>query len=98
MLDNLKMLYPAIDESILNLSIDSAKQYAMDYCGIDVYDESLDGTVFRMVQEDINALGAEGFTSESAEGSSVSYSPDYSSRVYRALNRKKRVRTVRSGA
>lgn len=96
MLDKLKLLYPAVDESVLSLLLESAQQFAMDYCGLASYDETLDGVVLRMCQEDINSLGAEGFTSESAEGSSVSYSPDYSDRVYRALNRRKRIRTVRS--
>lgn len=95
MLDKLKILYPSVEEGVLSLLLDAAKQYAIDYCGLDCYNPELDGCVFRMVQEDVNALGAEGFGSESAEGSSVTYSPDYSDRVYRSLNRRKHVRCVR---
>lgn len=94
MISKLQLLYPSVDVEILNLLLDSAKQFAMDYCGMDCYDSALDGTILRMVQEDVNALGAEGFNSESAEGCSVSYSPDYTDRVYKALNRRKKVRTV----
>lgn len=94
MLSKLKILYPSVQDGILDVLLEQARRYAMDYCGLDSYDSSLDGTVLRMCQEDINALYAEGFTGESAEGSSVTYSPDYTERVYRALNRKKRIRTV----
>lgn len=94
MLDKLKLLYPSLPEGTLSLLLDAAKQYAIDYCGLTTYENGLDGAVLRMAQEDINSLYAEGFKSESAEGSSVSYSPDYSDRVYRLLNRRKHVRTV----
>ena len=95
MLTKLKLLYPAINEEILGLLLDSAKQYIVDYCGLDAYDAKFDSILLRMVQEDVNQLYSEGFQSESAEGSSVSYSPDYSERIYRTLNRNKKVRVVR---
>ena len=95
MLTKLKILYPALDDEVLGLLLDSAKQYIIDYCGLDAYDAKFDSVLLRMVQEDVNALYAEGYTSESAEGSSVSYSPDYSERIYRTLNRNKKVRVVR---
>ena len=95
MLTKLKLLYPAINEEILGLLLDSAKQFIVDYCGLDAYDAKFDSVLLRMVQEDVNQLYSEGFQSESAEGSSVSYSPDYSERIYRALNRNKKVRVVR---
>lgn len=95
MLTKLKLLYPAINEEILGLLLDSAKQFIVDYCGLDAYDAKFDSILLRMVQEDVNQLYSEGFTSESAEGSSVSYSPDYSERIYRTLNRNKKVRVVR---
>ena len=95
MLTKLKLLYPAINEEILGLLLDSAKQFIVDYCGLDAYDAKFDSVLLRMVQEDVNQLYSEGFQSESAEGSSVIYSPDYSERIYRALNRNKKVRVVR---
>ena len=95
MLTKLKLLYPAINEEILGLLLDSAKQLIVDYCGLDAYDAKFDSILLRMVQEDVNQLYSEGFQSESAEGSSVSYSPDYSERIYRTLNRSKKVRVVR---
>lgn len=95
MLTKLKLLYPAINEEILGLLLDSAKQFIVDYCGLDAYDAKFDSILLRMVQEDVNQLYSEGFQSESAEGSSVSYSPDYSERIYRTLNRNKKVRVVR---
>lgn len=95
MLTKLKLLYPAINEEILGLLLDSAKQFIVDYCGLDAYDAKFDSILLRMVQEDVNQLYSEGFHSESAEGSSVSYSPDYSERIYRTLNRNKKVRVVR---
>ena len=98
MLNKLEMLYPSMPHDTLSLLLDAAKQFAMDYCGLTFYDEALNGTVLRMAQEDINSLYAEGFLSESAEGSSVSYTNDYSPRIYKTLNRFKRVKTVGSGA
>lgn len=95
MLTKLQLLYPAANEEILGLLLDSAKQFILDYCGLDSYDSKFDGVLLRMVQEDYNALYSEGFTSESAEGSSVSYSPDYSERIYRTLNRCKKVKVVK---
>ena len=95
MLTKLKLLYPAINDEILGLLLDSAKQFIVDYCGLDAYDAKFDSILLRMVQEDVNQLYSEGFQSESAEGSSVSYSPDYSERIYRTLNRNKKVRVVR---
>ena len=95
MLTKLKLLYPAINEEILGLLLDSAKQFIVDYCGLDAYDAKFDSILLRMVQEDVNQLYSEGFQSESAEGSSVSYSPDYSERISRPLNRSKKVRVVR---
>lgn len=94
MLEKLKLLYPSIDEGTLSLLLEAAKQFAVDYCGLAAYRDTLDAAVLRMAQEDINALYAEGFTSENVEGSSVSFSSDYTDRVYRLLNRFKRVRTV----
>lgn len=95
MLDRLKMLYPSIPQEQLEHVLSQAKDFAQDYCGLDSYDECLDCAVMRMAQEDVNNLYAEGFKSESAEGSSVIYLGDYSGRVYKMLNRHKRIRTVR---
>lgn len=95
MLDRLQMLYPSIPQEQLAHVLSQAKDFAQDYCSLDSYDASLDCAVMRMAQEDVNGLFAEGFKSESAEGSSVTYTGDYSDRVYKVLNRHKRIRTVR---
>ena len=95
MLDRLQMLYPSIPQEQLAHVLSQAKDFAQDYCGLDAYDASLDCAVMRMAQEDVNNLYAEGFKSGSAEGSSVIYLGDYSGRVYKMLNRHKRIRTVR---
>ena len=94
MLVKLQLLYPSLQPEVLSLIIESAEQFVVDYCGLSAYSNTFDGVVFRMCQEDINSLYAEGYTSESLEGSSVSYTNDYSSRIYKALNKHKHVRTA----
>lgn len=94
MLEKLKLLYPSLEEGTLSLLLDAAKAFAVDYCGLAAYNTKLDSAVLRMVQEDVTALYSEGLSSESLEGSSVSYAGDYTDRVYRLLNRNKHVRTV----
>lgn len=94
MLEKLKLLYPSLQEETLSLLLEAAQQFAADYCGLAAYSSKLDAAVLRMVQEDITALYSEGLSSESLEGTSVSYAGDYTDRVYRLLNRNKHVRTV----
>ena len=96
MLEKLKLLYPSLQEETLSILLEAAKSFAADYCGLAAYSPKLDSAVLRMVQEDVTALYAEGLSSESLEGSSVSYAGDYTDRVYKLLNRNKHVRCVES--
>ena len=90
----LALLYPSLSDELLALLVDNAKSYVCDYCNLPEYDDSLDSTVFRMVQEDVTKVDSQGMASESAGGVSVSYTSDYSPMVYRTLNKSKRVRLV----
>lgn len=93
-LGKLGLLYPSLSQELLSLLVDNAKSYVCDYCNLPEYDDSLDSTVFRMVQEDVTKVDSQGMSSESAGGVSVSYTSDYSPMVYRTLNKSKRVRLV----
>lgn len=95
MLEKLKLLYPAIPDELLSLLLENAITFVCDYCNLDEVDSSLNATIFRIVQEDLNKVDAQGFSSESAGGVSISYTSDYSPSVYASLNKHKRVKTVR---
>lgn len=94
LIDKVKLLYPSLSDDVLSLLVDNAKSYACDYCNLPEYDDSLDSTVFRMVQEDVTKVDSQGMSSESAGGVSVSYTSDYSPMVYKALNKSKKIRLV----
>lgn len=95
MLEKLKILYPAIPDELLSLLLENAITFVCDYCNLDEVESSLNATIFRIVQEDLNKVDAQGFSSESAGGVSISYTSDYSPSVYASLNKHKRVKTVR---
>lgn len=95
MIKKLKLIYPSIDISILNLIADNCEQDALDYCNLTQIPPEMESVIFRMAQETINKIGAEGFQSESSGGNSVSYSTDYSDAVYKRLNKHKKMRLVK---
>lgn len=94
MLDKLKLLYPGISDELLSLLLENAQSFVCDYCNLQEYDEALDATLLRILQEDITKLDAQGMSGESAGGVSISYTSDYSPSVYASLNRHKRIKTI----
>lgn len=94
MLDKLKLLYPGISDELLTLLLENAQSFVCDYCNLQEYDEALDATLLRILQEDITKLDAQGMSGESAGGVSISYTSDYSPSVYASLNRHKRIKTI----
>ena len=95
MIEKLKILYPAIPDELLSLLLENAQTFICDYCNLDEIGSSLNATLFRIIQEDLNKVDAQGMTSESAGGVSIAYTSDYSPAVYASLNKHKRIRTVR---
>ena len=95
MLKKLKMLYPALSDDIISLLLENATTFVCDYCNLDNLDSSMNAVLFRIIQEDVTKLDSQGISSESAGGDSVSYATDYSSAIYKALNKHKRIRTVK---
>lgn len=89
--EKLETLYPSVDDEVLSVVIDSCTAFVTDYCNIEEVPSSLEGTLLTMCQESINKIGAEGFDSESAGGSSVSYLTDFSEKVYRSLKPHRRI-------
>lgn len=83
----LQLLYPSVSPDIIQMVIEDNEAFILDYCNLAEIPESLSSVLLLMCQECINKLGAEGFSSEGAGGSSVSYVTDYSDRVYKRLNR-----------
>ena len=95
MLQKLKLLYPALSDELLSLLLENATTFVCDYCNLDNLDSSLNAALFRIIQEDVTKLDSQGIGSESAGGDSVSYTTDYSPAIYKALNKHKRIRTVK---
>lgn len=92
--EKLEILYPSVSDEVIALIVDEAKAFILDYCYIKEIPETLEGTLLEMCKQDINRMGAEGFNSESAAGSSVSYCTDYTDRVYKALKKHRLIRFV----
>lgn len=94
MLEKLKLLYPAVDADILELVLEHAEQFVLDYCNIEDIPLALNSVLLDMCKQDINKIGAEGFNSESAGGANISYESDYSQIVYKRLQKHKRIRIL----
>lgn len=94
MLEKLKILYPAIPDDLLMLMLENAEFFICDYCNLAEYTSSLDSVLFRMVQEDLTKVDAQGMSSESAGGVSISYTSDYSPSIYKSLNRHKKIKLL----
>jgi hypothetical protein len=94
MLNKLTLLYPSISQDIFSIILENAQAFFLDYCNISEFPATGDSLLFRMCVEDINKLGAEGYSSESSGGNSVSYNSDYSDNIYKCLNKYKHIRTI----
>lgn len=94
MQEKLALLYPSIDISVIQLVIEQAESYILDYCNLEEIPSLLESVVFDMCKQDLNKLRAEGISSESAGGSTLSYEQDYTQNVYRRLKKHKRIKTV----
>lgn len=92
--DNLELLYPSVDTDILSLIIEQAQAFVLDYCNIEEIPQTLNSVLLDMCKQDVNKLLAEGFSSETAGGSSVTYESDYTPQVYKRLRKHKRMRTL----
>lgn len=92
--EKLKLLYPSVDDDVIELVIEQAQSYVLDYCNIDEIPEALESVVLDMCKQDLNRLRGEGLSNESAGGSSVSYEQDYTPQVYKRLKKHKRIKTA----
>ena len=82
------------DDATLEVLLQNAQQYAVDYCNLEEYQDALDSVVFRMVCEDWNRKGSEGIASASYAGLSETSSQDYSAQVMRQLRKHRRLKTL----
>lgn len=92
--ENLELLYPSVDSSVIELVVEQAESYVLDYCNLDEIPESLESVVFDMCKQDLNRLKGEGLTSEGAGGSSITYEQDYTPQVYKRLKKHKKIQSV----
>lgn len=92
--EQLALLYPAIDSEVIGLVIEQAQDFALDYCNLDELPSGLESVLLDICKQDLNKLLSEGFNSESAGGSSISYSTDYTEPIYKRLKKHKRIKTL----
>lgn len=92
--EKLALLYPAIDSDVIGLVYEQAQSFVLDYCNLEELPSELESVLFDMCKQDINKLLSEGFSSESAGGSSISYSTDYTEVVYKRLKKHKKIKTL----
>lgn len=90
----LKLLYPSIDDSVIELVIEQAQSYVLDYCNLEQIPNELNSVLLDMCKQDLNRLRGEGLSSEGAGGSSISYEQDYTPQVYKRLKKHKRIKTA----
>lgn len=97
MIDKIKILLGIADttkDSLLNVLLDNAKDFATDYCNLDDYDTKFDSIIMKMVLESYNKLGAEGTSSKNYSGISESYTDDYSPAIYKQLNKHRHLKML----
>lgn len=90
MLSKIKILLSADDtqDEIISLLIDMAKAEATAFCHMEEYDSKLDFVVMRMVIQNYNKIGNEGFSSTSFGGvMSENYLTNYSDDIITNLKR-----------
>ena len=92
--EKLALLYPSIDSSVIALVVEQAQSFVLDYCNLEEIPTALENVVFDMCKQDLNKLLSEGFSSESAGGSSVSYETDYTANIYKRLKKHKKIKVV----
>lgn len=92
MLENIKLLTKNNDDNLINLLIKKTKIEIERYCKTE-YIEKMDNLLEDMVCHKLNTLNTSGFTSQSYNGISESYTTDYPPNILRRLDSfKKRVR------
>lgn len=92
--EKLKLLYPSVENNVIELVIEQAQSFILDYCNLDSIPQGLNSVLLDMCKQDLNRLKGEGLSSESAGGSSVSYEQDYSNQVYKRLKKHKKIKSV----
>ncbi len=79
-------------DAVLQLLIDDAAAYAVNYCDLSVYDSQLDSAVFRMVLQDYTRLGSQGIAAQSYSGASEQYLNGYSEDIHALLRKYRKVK------
>lgn len=92
--EKLQLLYPSVDSNVIELVIEQAQSFVLDYCNLESIPTELNSVLFDMCKQDLNKLKAEGLSSESAGGSTLSYENDYTPNVYKRLKKHKKIRIV----
>lgn len=95
MLSKVKLLLSITDETqddLISLLVDMAKEEATSFCHLPEYDTSLDFIVIKMVVQNYNKIGNEGFESSSFGGvMTENYITNYSEDVLTALKKHRKL-------
>lgn len=97
MINKIKLLVSADEtqDELISLLVDMAKEEATSFCHLQEYNDKLDSTVIKMVVQNYNKMGNEGFTSSSFGGvMTEGYMSNYSDDVLTQLKRYRRLVTV----
>lgn len=83
-------------DSLIELLIEDAKTYAMDYCNInDAWlPAKFDTIIVKMVVQDYNRIGSQGISSQSYSGVSESFIEGYSDEIIKLLNKNRKLRCL----
>lgn len=91
MVSKLKLLLSLTDDTqddLISLLVEMAKEEAVTFCHLDEYDTKLDQVVMKMVIQNYNKIGNEGFNSSSFGGvMTEQYMNGYSEDVLTNLRR-----------
>lgn len=98
MLERIKLLLNRLndeDDELLSLLMNICREEAYIYCNLSEYSTDLDNIVIEMVIERFNRIGSESTKSQSSSGVSAQYFDGvYSDKVYKMLNKHRKLRTL----
>lgn len=92
--ENIKLLYPSVDNSVIALVLQQVQSFVLDYCNLEEIPSTLNPVLLDMCKQDLNKMLSEGISSQSAGGSTISYVQDYTPNIYKRLKKHKRIKTV----
>ena len=54
--ENIKLLYPSVDDKVIALVLGQVQSFVLDYCNIAEIPSTLEGVVLEMCKQDLNKM------------------------------------------